>query len=218
MASEATRQPRRSEDKPEIVLGMLNAVHENGEVSQRALAGELGIALGLANAYLKRCIKKGYIKMRTAPANRYVYYLTPTGFAEKSYLTAEFLSQSFRFFRTARSQGTDMLRTCADRGWTRVALAGRSEFVEILTLCLGNHSVEIVGVVDPSPGGTIAGLKVVGDLADLAAVDAVIISDLSNPQASFERFRTRFSEDRVLTAPFMGVSESNVSLTMDDGA
>ena len=52
-------------------------------MTRRSLARELGIALGLANAYLKRCAKKGLIKIAQAPANRYAYYLTPQGFARK---------------------------------------------------------------------------------------------------------------------------------------
>ena len=44
----------------------------------------MGVALGLANSYLKRCIRKGFIKITEAPANRYLYYLTPQGFAEKA--------------------------------------------------------------------------------------------------------------------------------------
>ena len=71
-------------EKTRILLGLLESV-ERGEVqSQRRLASELGIALGLVNAYLKRCIRKGLVKMRDAPARRYAYYLTPRGFAEKS--------------------------------------------------------------------------------------------------------------------------------------
>ena len=83
---------------------MLNAVEENAVLTQRSLARGLGIALGLANAYLKRCVTKGYIKVTQAPANRYAYYLTPKGFAEKSRLTTQYLTNSFDFFRLARNQ------------------------------------------------------------------------------------------------------------------
>ena len=60
------------------------------------------IALGLANAYLRRCVRNGLVKMSQVPLNRYAYYLTPQGFAEKSRLTAEYLAVSFNFFRRAR--------------------------------------------------------------------------------------------------------------------
>ena len=53
-----------------IVLGLLNSVEHDGDRSQRHIAAELGIALGLVNAYLKRCVKKGLVKVQDAPARR----------------------------------------------------------------------------------------------------------------------------------------------------
>src|ERR1700743_1280810 len=86
-----------------IVIGLLESVERDGAKSQRRLAAELGIALGLVNAYLKRCIKKGLVKVSEVPRRRYAYYLTPQGFAEKSRLTIESLTSSFSFFRQARA-------------------------------------------------------------------------------------------------------------------
>ncbi len=68
-----------NEAETAITLAVLNAVHENDKVTQRSLAQEVGVALGLTNAYLKRCVKKGLVKVKQAPANRYLYYLTPKG-------------------------------------------------------------------------------------------------------------------------------------------
>ena len=46
------------ESDPNIItLGVLSAIEENERATQRAISEELGIALGLANAYLKRCVK-----------------------------------------------------------------------------------------------------------------------------------------------------------------
>src|SRR5215510_6964022 len=98
--SSATQENEGEKDK--ILLGLLESVERDGGQSQRRLASELGIALGLVNAYLKRCVKKGLVKVAHAPARRYAYYLTPQGFAEKSRLTIEYLTSSFSFFRQAR--------------------------------------------------------------------------------------------------------------------
>ena len=76
-------------ESPELLLGVLSAVEHDSNVTQRNMSSQLGIALGLANAVLKRCVRKGLIKISTAPLNRYAYYLTPTGFSEKARLTAE---------------------------------------------------------------------------------------------------------------------------------
>src|ERR1700723_2941542 len=98
-------------DNARIVLGLLESVECDGAQSQRKLASDLGIALGLVNAYLKRCVKKGLLKIGQAPPHRYAYYLTPHGFSEKSRLTIEYLSTSFSFFRRAREDCSALLRT-----------------------------------------------------------------------------------------------------------
>src|SRR3981081_1800390 len=103
-----------------IVLGLLNSVEHDGDRSQRHIAAELGIALGLVNAYLKRCVKKGLAKARDAPAPRYAYYLTPHGFAEKSRLTVQYLSDSFSFFRLAKGDCARAFGMAKESGFSRV--------------------------------------------------------------------------------------------------
>src|ERR1700691_3764823 len=112
--------PTEEKGSDRIVLGLLTSVEVDGARSQRRIAAELGVALGLVNAYLKRSIKKGLVKVGQAPARRYAYYLTPQGFSEKSRLTVEYLSSSFSFFRRARADCTAILETARDRGWTRL--------------------------------------------------------------------------------------------------
>ena len=58
-----------------MTLSVLSAVEADSSVTQRSLASELGIALGLTNSYLKKCIDKGLVKIKQVPANRYAYYL-----------------------------------------------------------------------------------------------------------------------------------------------
>ena len=87
---------------------MLDAIENWDHVTQRDLSGELGIALGLTNNYLKRCIEKSLVKVRKAPARRYAYYLTAKGFGEKARLTAKYLTRSLSFFRMAREDCSDL--------------------------------------------------------------------------------------------------------------
>src|SRR5229473_7039499 len=110
-----------------IMLGLLESVERDGEQTQRRMASELGVALGLVNAYLKRCIKKGLVKVSQAPARRYAYYLTPQGFAEKSRLTVEYLSSSFGFFRQAKADCAAALQLARQRKLARLAMLGVSD-------------------------------------------------------------------------------------------
>jgi DNA-binding MarR family transcriptional regulator len=191
----------------EITLGVLNAVQENDSLTQRSVARELGIALGLANAYLKRCVKKGYVKVRQIPKNRYAYYLTPQGFAEKSRLTAEYLSQSFDFFRLARTQCEEIFLLCGERGWEKVMLVGVSDLGEIATLCSCKKPLVLVGFVDPgSDAASHAGLPVTNQMDALKAADAALITDLSDPQATFDAASQILPRERVLAPDFLKVS------------
>src|ERR1700741_1662278 len=124
-ATQATQDVEHDKDidHARIMLGLLDSVERDGGQSQRRLSSELGIAPGLVNAYLKRCVKKGLLKVNQAPARRYVYYLTPQGFAEKSRLTVEYLSYSLSFFRHARSDCTAVFEQAKHRGWSRMVLA-----------------------------------------------------------------------------------------------
>lgn len=129
------------------LLAVLDAVERNSAITQRTVASELNIALGLANSYLKRCVRKGLIKVSTVPARRYAYYLTPHGFAEKSRLTARYLSDSFSFFRQARSQCSEAFATAAVRGQKRLVLIGEGELADIAGLVVHEHAIEIVAVI-----------------------------------------------------------------------
>ena len=194
------------DNESEIVLELLNVVHENSDLTQRSMARELGIALGMANTYLKRCVRKGYIKVRQIPSNRYSYYLTPKGFKEKSRLTAEYLSSSFTFFRRAKDQCLESLRYAKVRGWHRVALVGVGDLTEIFALCAIEHSVDLVGVLDSRTGKpTFAGLNIAPTIADLEPLDALIITDAVNPQETFDNLLASFPSERILTLPVLGI-------------
>lgn len=179
--------------KPGIVLSVLTSVEHDSAITQRRLARDLGIALGLANAYLRRCVRKGLVKMRQVPLNRYTYYLTPQGFAEKSRLTAEYLAVSLDFFRRARSDCVALFRECEARGWRTVALYGAGELAEIAALSAGETEVEVLCVIDSEQSGRrCAGLPIIADLAialvhaDPRGLDGIIVTDTRAPQASFD--------------------------------
>jgi len=193
-------------DDSEITLGILNAVHENERITQRSVAQELGIALGLANAYLKRCARKGLIKVSQAPANRYAYYLTPQGFAEKSRLTAEYLSESFRFFRNARNQCSEALQYATHRGWTRVALHGASEMAEVATLC-DVPGIEVVAIVDPAhEATTFLNLPVVDSIAALDDIDALLLTALSDAQRAYDALVLEYPAERILVPRLLRIT------------
>jgi DNA-binding MarR family transcriptional regulator len=191
-----------------IVLGLLSSVENDGERSQRRIAAELGIALGLVNAYLKRCVKKGLVKVRDAPARRYAYYLTPQGFAEKSRLTVEYLSSSFSFFRQARSDCSQLLaEVVASDSSGVVLLAGISDLAEIAIICALESNITIAAVVDPKANITsFMGVPVLTSFdAVTVQIGGVIVTDLSAPHQTFDCAVGRFGLERVWSPALLGL-------------
>lgn len=194
----------RSED-PEIVLGLLTAIEQDENVTQRSLSRDLNIALGLANAYLKRLMRKGFIKVQQVPLNRYSYYLTPKGFTEKARLTTEYLSVSLTFFRQARRECGELLGLCALQGWERVALAGAGELAEIATLCSSDRA-RIVTIIDPGRAGEIfADLPVVDSIASAGDIDAILVTEVNHPQATYNALTAVLPPERVLAPTLLRI-------------
>jgi hypothetical protein len=170
-----------------ILLGLLESVERDGAQSQRKLAADLGVALGLVNAYLKRCATKGLLKMSEVPTRRYAYYLTPQGFAEKSRLTVEYLSSSFSFFRAAKADCSRVFEAASSGGLVKFVLAGKSDLAEIAILCAIETEVSIVAVVDPGSVSTMfAGVNVVASYEEiLHPFDAVMVTDFNNAREAY---------------------------------
>jgi DNA-binding MarR family transcriptional regulator len=197
-----------SETKDEqVTLELLDAIAQRSDVSQRHLAAKLGIALGLTNSYLKRCAKKGLVKIKEVPANRYLYYLTPKGFAEKSRLTARFLSTSLRFYRQAAESCSELFGICESRGWRRVILCGASDLAEIAYTRSAGHQVHVLGIYDPSfSGGELVSLSVWRDWTRTPAADAYLITGLEDPVTMYAAVAAHAGGgERVLVPRILGL-------------
>jgi DNA-binding MarR family transcriptional regulator len=198
-AVESGTQGRDGSDA--IVLGVLDVVERDPSVTQRSVARELGIALGLANAYLRRCVRKGLIKVSEVPRRRYAYYLTPQGFAEKSRLTATYLSDSFSFFRMARTQCAELFALAAARGQRRLALLGQGDLAEIASLVAREHPVEIIGVI--AAGGDAA--RLAAELAAIGPADAIVVTALVDPRGALAAALRIFGAERVYVPAILRV-------------
>lgn len=189
----------KTDREEEHLLEVLDAVGKQSNLSQRHLASNMGIALGLANSYLKRCIRKGFIKISEAPANRYLYYLTPKGFAEKSRLTAKYLSASFAFYRRAGDSCMKVFQNCHSGGWRRIVLYGLSDLAEIAMLRAQEAGIHIVGIVDPhTQRRRFAGVSVWRSLGQAEEFDVCVLTELNSPLLSYEQLFREIGKERVL--------------------
>lgn len=184
-----------------IVLGVLDLVERNPEATQRLVASDLGIALGLVNAYLRRCVRKGLIKVRHVPRRRYVYFLTPRGMTEKSRLTASYLAHSFAFFREARGQCDGLFMKIVSQGRRRLVLIGIGDLAEIATLVARQYPIEITEVVP----ACVDAEALTGEIKSIGTVDAVIVTALDHPREVVEAALAVFGPERVYVPDLLRV-------------
>jgi DNA-binding MarR family transcriptional regulator len=162
-------------------LQLLEALEREATITQRTLASRLGMALGLTNLYLKRLVRKGYVKCVTVSPNRLVYSLTPKGVARKARLTYEFMKYSLDFYRDARQHlRRSLVGAVAEQ--KRIAIFGTGDAAELVFLLVRDMGLELVAVFDTQHNGPFLGLPVHA-IADHHAVayDVLVVAVLERP-------------------------------------
>jgi EPS-associated MarR family transcriptional regulator len=94
------RQPWHPMAKPvsdDVRFRVLRVLQDSPDLSQRQIAGEVGVSVGAVNYCLHALVEKGQIKVHNFQCSnnklRYAYILTPHGVAEKMRLTGAFLKR-----------------------------------------------------------------------------------------------------------------------------
>jgi DNA-binding MarR family transcriptional regulator len=163
-------------------LNLLEALEQDGRVTQRGLAAKLGMALGLTNLYLKRLVRKGYIKCVNVQSNRLLYLITPSGIAEKTRLTYEYMEYSLRLYGEARQRLRALLEPHVADGRTRIAIYGTGEAAELAYLCIRAFGLEPVAIFSTEEGGSFVGMPVTSvSVYEAFAFDILVVATLDDP-------------------------------------
>ncbi len=185
-------------------LTILTAVAENDRLTQRHLARELGVAVSLANLYVRRLAMKGFIRVINVRPNRIRYLLTPKGIAEKSRLTYAYMCRTFERYREARQALKDSLRPLAGDGHKRIAFYGTGEAAEVAYLCLKEVGLDLSAVFDGGESETFLWLPVspLGDLVsgnfDKIVVTSFISKEVTESKVQ-ELLQRGVSRDQIVT-------------------
>ena len=171
----------------ELTLQLMQCIEEEPDRSQRNLASELGIALGMLNAYLRRCAKKGWIKINRISAKKLSYCLTPEGFVEKSRIVSNFLVSSLAFVKQARTECERVIAERAASGIDGLTIVGESELGEISALLANRHGIAVRR-------------KTLED--GFANGETVLICDVERPQKIYNELAKKHPE-RLIVAPAM---------------
>ncbi len=89
-------------------LDILRKIDAGENVTQRKLAGELGLSLGKLNYCLNELKKKGLIKFNNFKNNKnklnYMYILTPKGVAQKTKLLITFMNRKMKEYEELKRE------------------------------------------------------------------------------------------------------------------
>jgi DNA-binding MarR family transcriptional regulator len=188
----AAFQDTREQTEQKVMVHLLSEIERNPSFTQRGLASDLNIALGLMNQYLKRCITQGWIRASQVSPRRITYFLTPEGFKEKSHMVKDYLARSMRFFRDAREQCEEVFEHCKSQEWSKIALVGQGDLADIAKLVASGSAFTI---------------DVVSSHADLKKYDAVIVTDVMNPQGTYDTIKHTVEYHRLLTLNLLHISK-----------
>lgn len=111
-------------------LRILEALEEQPDTTQAGLAAQLGVAVGTVNWYLKRMIKKGYVKTKQLERRNLKYFVTPAGLALKARLTREYMEASLRVYRELRQAAKETLADVQAAGYETLRLEPRHSETE----------------------------------------------------------------------------------------
>jgi len=167
------------DDESLKTLEILEELSSNGHVTQRELSRKVGIALGLANFFIKRLVQKGYIEVVYLERNRLGYLITPQGIAEKSRLTYSYIHRSYGYVRKVRISIRERLKGLSRDGVHDVVLYGGGAIAEVTYLAVQEVGMKLVSVVDgpragrPFLGYTIQPISVLPGLS----YDRIIITE-----------------------------------------
>jgi DNA-binding MarR family transcriptional regulator len=145
---------------------ILQAIASGERVTQRSLAGDLGVALGLTNLLIRRLAGKGYIKIAGMGTRHVRYFMTPAGWEALGRATRLSLENTIHLYTQTREQIRvsldDLSQRCevdCDRK-KRVVFYGAGDVAEIAYVSLQRTDLTLLGVVDDRRTGRFFDLTI----------------------------------------------------------
>jgi len=137
-------------EEKQIIIdhGILDAIEKDSKITQSELARSLSISLGLCNAYLKRLVNKGYVKVLNFKLKNARYLLTPDGIALKLKLTRSYILRSLDYYKVLKNRCEEIIKDLKLEEVRTISIVGANEIAEIFYLHLQNTRIKIIGVYD----------------------------------------------------------------------
>ena len=109
-------------------LNILEVFEQLDNPSQREVAEETGMSLGMVNALVKRLVKKGLLKVEKLNSRNFHYLLTPHGLKKLTSRSLSYFRRSYRAVRELSFQIRERAQECKAEG-RRICLYGPKDEV-----------------------------------------------------------------------------------------
>ena len=130
---------------------LLNEIAQDSLVTQANLSKRLGMAVGSVNWYIKRLIKRGYVKVSHLDRTRLQYDLTPEGMSVFTERAVQYAKDSLAIYKNFRQMAQEVVSELKQNGVSQVYLEGDDEIMDIMRLtCL-----EAGILPNPSPDNVV---------------------------------------------------------------
>ncbi len=186
-------------------LNFFNAIEKAEEKTQKTISSEIAVSIGMANALIKKFLKKGLIKVQQAPYKRFVYYLTPKGFSDKVKLVREYINESLGFFRKVRADFNTILINDKSEGYY---LYGVSEICEIAILSAQENNKKIISIIDKNfKGKKYLNYSVTKTNPKNLKKNKILLTSQTSSQDDYFHLIEVFNRDVILVADCLYVSK-----------
>ena len=186
-------------------LNFFNAIEKAEEKTQKTISSEIAVSIGMANALIKKFLKKGLIKVQQAPYKRFVYYLTPEGFSDKVKLVREYINESLGFFRKVRADFNRILINDNSDGYY---LYGVSEICEIAILSAQENNKKIISIIDKNfKGKKYLNYSVIKTNPKNLKKNKILLTSQTSSQDDYFHLIEVFNRDVILVADCLYVSK-----------
>lgn len=145
-----------------VTLQIFDIIESNPRTSQQKITTQTGLAAGLVHSFMKKVMAKGWIRAKKVNTKRWLYFLTPEGFMEKSRITMSYLSRTLKTYRMAQNLVQQQLDICLRNNWRKLVIAGDNDLAEIASLNIqAADDFELCGIVaDKRHGDTVGGMQI----------------------------------------------------------
>ena len=189
------------------LLNFIEKLEEGKEITQSDLSNNLEVSIGFMNALIKKFVKKGYVKASQVPYKRFIYYLTPSGFKEKSKLVSEYFSSSLKLFRTLRMEYNNFFK---DDNSNNYILFGLSEITEICIISALDNNKDILTIVDFNNSTNkekLLGVTITNKIPRLHNKFKIIVTKFDKSQSIYNDLIKKFDQTSIVVIPSLCVSK-----------